>query len=66
MIEKRAKRRTLFAVIGVVAGLVLLFLEVARPPEGTTTEERWFWFVIGALLVGLGVAELMSPGKQKD
>lgn len=66
MNEKRTARRKVFAAIAVAAGIALLALELANPPRGTTTGERWFWFIVGALLVGLGVAELRSPGRGKD
>ena len=63
MIEHRPRRRkTLFATIAVVAGIVLVGLELVRPPEGTSTGERWFWLVVGVGLVGLGLAELTGSG----
>ena len=57
--DKRPPRKTFFAAIAVVAGLALVGLELARP-GGTSAGERWFWLVVGVLLVALGLAELMS------
>jgi len=60
MTEKRPLRRRIFAAIAVMAGLALLALELINV-QGTTSGERWFWFVVGVLLVGLGIVELKSP-----
>ena len=62
---KRRPRRKIFAALAVASGLALIVLEIIRAPD-TTAAERWFWWVVGLLLVGLGVAELRLPGDQDD
>ena len=64
MIEKPRPRKTLFAVICVVAGLLLVASEVVGRP-GATSTERWFWAAIGVLLIVLGLAELAGWGRRE-
>jgi hypothetical protein len=63
MTDKRPLRRKIFAGIGVLAGLVLLGFEIARPLSATALE-RGFWLLVGVLLIALGLAELMSGSKR--
>lgn len=56
---KRPFRKKLFAGLAVAAGVVLLAFETTRPAE--TSTERWFWIAVAVGLIGLGVAELVSP-----
>ncbi len=65
MIEKPRPRKTLFAVICVVAGLLLVGSELAGRP-GATAGERWFWAIVGVLLIVLGAAELAGWGRQQE
>ena len=58
--QKRPLRRKLFASLAVTAGFVLIGLELAGAGD-FSTGERWFWAIVGVLLIALGVAELMSP-----
>ena len=59
--EKRPGKRRAFAVIAMIAGFVLLALELMRP-HAATAGERWFWLLVGVLLVGLGLAGVMDRG----
>jgi hypothetical protein len=63
--KPRRRRKMLFASLAVIAGLVLIGLELARPGK-TTVGERWFWFVVAALLVGMGMVELLSSRDGDD
>ena len=63
MATKPTKSRKSFAVVGVIAGLALIVLEVIQP-LGSTTTERVFWLAVGVLLVGVGVAQLRTPSSQ--
>lgn len=63
--QRRAARRRVLAAIAVVMGMVLLGFELMQP-AGTGTVERWFWFAVGVLLIGLGLAELRSPREPGD
>lgn len=56
---KEKRPRKAFALIAVIAGVALLALEVLRP-SSSPMAERWFWIVVGILLVGLGVAGVME------
>jgi hypothetical protein len=60
MPTKPAKRRKVLAVFGVIAGVALIVLELIQP-LGVTMAERVFWLLVGALLVGVGVAQLRTP-----
>jgi hypothetical protein len=64
--NKRPVRRRLFAALAVISGVVLVAFELLKPPPGTTGAERWFWLVVGVLLVGLGTAELMRGSDARD
>ena len=59
--EKRPAKRKAFALIAMIAGLGLIALELLRP-QAATTGERWFWLIVGVLLVGLGLAGVMDRG----
>ena len=63
--DKRRGRRKTFAAIGVIAGVALIVLEVLRP-QATSAGERWFWLIVGALLIGMGVTEFTSRGEESD
>ena len=54
-----SRRGKLFATLAVAAGLALVALEIINAGK-SSTGERWFWFAVGALLVGLGVSQWMS------
>jgi hypothetical protein len=60
MPTKPAKRRKVLAVFGVIAGVALIVLELIQP-LGVAMAERVFWLLVGALLVGVGVAQLRTP-----
>lgn len=57
--DRRRKRRRLFASIGIVASVALIAFELAQPAEAAGAE-RWFWIVVGALLLLLCLAELLG------
>ena len=65
MIEKPRPRKTVFAAICLVAGLLLIGSELAGR-QGATAGERWFWAVVGVLLIVLGAAELAGWGRQQE
>jgi hypothetical protein len=58
--RKPVKSRKSFAVVGMIAGLALIVLELIQP-LGSTTTERVFWIAVGVLLAGVGVAQLRTP-----
>ena len=64
--KRPARRRRLFAALAALSGAVLIAFELLRPPTGTSSAERWFWLVVGVLLIGLGTAELMRPSDTRD
>ncbi len=58
-----ARYRKIFAVIALVAALLLLFFELRRfEDEGG---EVWFWLVIGGLTAFLALLELISRSGKK-
>ena len=61
-----AKRRRVFAALAALSGVALLAFELLKPPPGTTSAERWFWLVVGVLLIGLATAELMRGSEPRD
>ena len=65
MIDKPKPRKTLFAAIAVVAGLLLVGSELVGRP-GASAGERWFWAIVGVLLIVLGLAELAGWGRQQE
>jgi hypothetical protein len=65
MTEKPRPRKTAFAVIAVLAGLLLVGFELAGA-SGTSTGERWFWGIVGGLLIVLGSAELAGWGRTPE
>ena len=65
MPTKSAKPRKSFAVVGVIAGLALVVLELIQPLSSTTVE-RVFWLAVGVLLIGVGVAQLRTPPPSEE
>ena len=65
MSDKRSTRRRIFAGFGILAGVVLIAFELARP-GGSTTGERWFWMAVAVALVGLGIAEFTQRSSDGD
>ena len=55
--------RRLIAGLTVIGGLLVIYFELihTESPAG----ERWFWIVVAALAVILGIIELLSKDKPK-
>jgi hypothetical protein len=62
--RSRGPRRKLLAALATLSGIVMLALEFIRPHG--SAGERWFWLVVGVLLIALGVAELLLKESRDD
>lgn len=56
----RRRMRKVGAVLAMVAGAALLVLERSDALGGERQGAAWFWIVIAALLILLGLAELLD------
>ena len=56
----KARRSKLYAGLATATGVFLLGSELARAGDGIGFES-WFWIVVAALLVVLGLAGLLLP-----
>ena len=65
MLEKPRPRKTLFAAVAVASGVLLVGFEAAGKGGGSAGE-RWFWAVVGLLLIVLGLAELAGWGRRPE
>lgn len=59
----KPRSRKAFAAVALVAGLALVFFE-ARRFDSSGPNERWFWLLVGSLVVVLSGIELLS-GKRE-
>lgn len=56
---KRQRRRLIFASVGLVAGIGLLYFELAHRHESASGEFS-FWIVVAGLLIAFALFELFS------
>ncbi len=57
--------RKVLAVLAILAGLAVLVFEAAARERGMGGIDVWFWSVVAALTILLGLAEFIWPGEKK-